>query len=210
MPPRPGGRGVRRRFVTPKIRLFLRVGLASAMAGTIGVALAVALTWPQNSLGGYLKSRENHNKIVRALEDRIAGETDPAERAFYQSWLAEERGELAAAIAGFQDVRDRTGRDGPLYVRATLRLGQSYGRSGDPERELATYEGLMERHPGAGLLGQIFFRLRRGERAEASALLDVALRRDAQDGSLGHYRDVARQIQNDLQAAGYGTPAGRP
>jgi tetratricopeptide (TPR) repeat protein len=186
------------------------MGLASSLAGVIGVVLALGITWPQNSLGSYLKSREDHAKIVRALENRVAGETDPVERAFYQSWLAEERGDLAGAIAGFQEVLGRTDPDGPLYVRATLRLGQTYGRNGEPERELAIYEGLIERHPGASFLGRIFFRLRRGERAEALALLEVALRRDAQDGSLGHYREVARQIRDELQASGHGASAGRP
>lgn len=195
--------------MTAKTRLFLHMGLGSALAGVVGVILAVYLTWPQNSLGAYLQLRDDQAKIIRALEGRIAGESDPLVRTFYQAWLAEERGDLAGAIAGFREVQSRADRDGSLSVRATLRLGQSYGRNGEPERELATYQSLMERHPGASRLGQIFYHLRRDEQAEALALLEVALAQDARDGSLGRYRQAAHQIRDGLRASAPRAPAGR-
>lgn len=187
--------------MTAKSRLFLRMGLGSALAGVATVSLAVFLTWPQNSLGAYLQLRDDRAKVIRALEGRVAGESDLVVRAFFQAWLAEERGDLAGAIAGFREVQGRAEQDGSLYVRATIRLGQSYGRNGEPERELATYQGLMERHPGAGRLSQIFYRLRRDERTEALTLLEAALAQDAQDGSLGQYRHIARQIRDGLRAS---------
>ncbi len=185
-----------------KTRLFLRMGLGSALAGMVGVLLALILTWPQNSLGMYLRLRDDQAKIVRALELRAARESNPLERAFYRAWLAEEEGDVAGAIAGFREVQASADREGSLYVRATLRLGQSHGRNGDPERELAVYRSLLDRHPGASRLGQILFHLRRDERAEALALLEVALAQDTQDGSLGQYRQAAREIRDRLRTPG--------
>ena len=196
--------------VDAKARLFLRMGLGSALAGVVGVILALVLTWPQNSLGAYFRLRDDQAKIIRALEDRDAGESHPVERTFYQAWLAEERGDLAGAIVGFREVQDRADQAGRLYVRATLRLGQSYGRNGELEREMTVYRSLMDRHPGASRLGQIFYHLRRDEQAEALALLEVALVQDAQDGSLDQYRQAAREIRDGLRARASGIPAGRP
>lgn len=184
--------------MTAKTRLFLKMGLASAAVGLLGAGLAVYLTWPDNSLGAYLRARQNHAKIVQALERRIAGEPDPLARTFYRAWLAEERGDLTGAIAGFEAVRQGAAVEKTLHLHATLRLGQSYGRNGDPERELETYRSLMGRHPGAARLGQIFFHLRRDERGPALALLEEALAQDTRDGSLGQYRQTAREIRDDL------------
>jgi hypothetical protein len=188
--------------VNAKTRLFLRMGVGSALAGMVGVILVLVLTWPQNSLGAYFRLRDDQGKIIRALERRIAGESNPLEQAFYQAWLTEEQGDQAGAIAGFREVQDRADRGGSLYVRATLRLGQSYGRNGEFERELAAYQSLMARHPGASRLGQILFHLRHDERVEALAMLEIALAQDGQDGSLGQYRQTAREIRDGLRAPG--------
>ena len=183
----------------------MKVGLASAVAGLLAVGAAVGLTWPDNSLGVYLQARQNHARTVHALEARIARESDPLARAFYRAWLAEERGDLAGAIAGFEAVRQGAAVERPLHLHATLRLGQSLGRSGDPAREIETYRSLMDRHPGASRLGQIFFHLRRDERSPALYLLEEALAQDARDGSLGQYRQTAREIRDGLHE-----PAARP
>jgi tetratricopeptide (TPR) repeat protein len=185
--------------MTAKARLFLRMLLGSAAIGLAGVALAVYLTWPVNSLGANLKIRSNQAEILRALEERVAREPDPLLRRFFEAWHAEEQGDLAGAIRGFRGIREATDEAGMLYVHASLRLGQSYGRNGEPDRELAIYQGLMSRHPGASRLSQAFFHLRRGERAEALALLETAVAQDAADGSLGHYAATARTIRNDLR-----------
>jgi len=63
----------------------------------------------------------------------------------------------------------------------------------------------MDRHPGASRLGQIFFHLRRDERGPALHLLEEALAQDARDGSLGQYRQTAREIRDHLHG-----PAARP
>jgi len=192
-------------IVTDRSGLYAKVGLASAAAGLLAVGLAVGFTWPDNSLGVYLQARQNQARIVRALETRIAREPDPLTQAFYRAWLAEEQGDLAGAIAGFESVRQGAPIEKPLHLHATLRLGQSVGRSGDPAREIEIYRSLMERHPGASRLGQIFFHLRRDERGPALYLLEEALAQDARDGSLGQYRQAAREIRDDLHG-----PAARP
>jgi tetratricopeptide (TPR) repeat protein len=185
--------------MTAKARLFLQMILGSAAIGLAGVVLAVYLTWPVNSLGANLKIRSNQARILRALEERIAREPDPLLRRFFEAWHAEEQGDLTGAIGGFRGVREATDEAGTLYVHASLRLGQSYGRNGEPDRELAVYQGLISRHPGASRLSQALFHLRRGERAEALALLETAVAQDAADGSLGHYAETARTMRDDLR-----------
>jgi len=186
---------------TARARLFLRMLLGSAAIGLAGAALAVYLTWPVNSLGAHLRIRRNQAEILRALDDRIARESDPLLRRFFAAWRDEEGGDLPGAIRGFREVREATEAAGTLHLHASLRLGLSYGRNGEPERELAVYRELMPLHPGASRLSQALFHLRRGERAEALSLLEAAAAQDAADGSLGHYAATVRAMRDDLRAS---------
>jgi Flp pilus assembly protein TadD len=170
----------------------------SSGIGLVAVAIATYLTWPANTLGNYLRDRQNREANVRALTTRISAETDPHTRTFYQAWLAEEKGDLAGAIRGFQSVQQGTPPGTMLHLHGALRLGLVYGLNHEPERELATYQALMERHPGASRLSQATFYLRRGDRERARTLLDEALAQDARDGSLGTDRTFARSIRNAL------------
>ncbi len=184
--------------MTAKNLRLVSVLILSAAVGLAGVGVVVYLTWPQNSLGVYLQERWDHQQSVRALEHRIAVESDPATRAFYQAWLDEENGELGTAILGFRTARDRTPPASQLYLRSSLRLGLAYGLDGQSEKELAIYQGLMGRYPGPSRLSQALFHLRRGEREQARILLDLALEWDLRDGSLGSYRVVARSLRQSL------------
>jgi hypothetical protein len=160
--------------------------------------LAIYVTWPANVVGNYLNDRRNREATVRALEWRIGNEADPLERRFYQAWLAEEKRDLKGAIRGFHALREEVPPGTPLHLRSSLRLGLAYGLNRQPERELQTYLALMERYPGASRLSQATFHLRRRETDRARALLDAALAQDAQDGSLGAHRQLARQLRDGL------------
>lgn len=196
--------------MTARSRRLLGIVILGAAAGLVGVALLTAVTWPHNALGVYLHERRNREANIRALAGRIARETDALERAFYQAWLAEERGELEEAIRGFQSLRDDTGADTTLRLRSALRLGLAYGANRQPDRELETYQGLMARHPGPSRLSQATYHLRRGEREQARRLLDDALARDETDGSLGADRSFAEYLRSGLGAQAGGVPGASP
>jgi tetratricopeptide (TPR) repeat protein len=149
----------------------------------------------------YLHERRNRDANIRALEWRIAQEAEPHSQAFYRAWLAEERGDLDGAIRGFRSLQEGVSPDSPLHLKSSLRLGLAYGLNGQPDQELAAYQSLMERYPGASRLSQATYHLRRGDRDQARRLLDEALARDERDGSLGSDRDIARTLRSRLGAA---------
>ena len=95
------------------------------------------------------------------------------------------KGDLPEAILGFQSLRDDARSGAALHLKSALRLGLAYGGNRQPDQELATYQSLMERHPGPSRLSQATYHLRRGEREQARRLLDDALARDESDGSPG-------------------------
>jgi len=180
----------RRRLV---VFVLLSSGLSVAAA-----AVTTYATWPANAVANYFHDRRNQQANVRALEWRVGAETDPLERRFYQAWLAEEKGNLAGAIQGFQSLREKTRPGTPLHLHSSLRLGLAYGLNRDLEQELATYQGLMDQYPGASRLSQATFYLRRGEAERARVLLDEALGQDEKDGSLGTSRRLAQDLRNGL------------
>lgn len=196
--------------MTARSRRLLGIVTLGVAVGLVGVAVLIAATWPHNVLGVYLRERQNREANIRALEGRIARETDALERAFYQAWLAEETGDLEGAIRGFQSVRDDARAGTALRLRSALRLGLAYGGNRQPDRELATYQALMERHPGPSRLSQATYHLRRGERDQARRLLDDALARDEADGSLGADRSFAKHLRSGLGAQVGGTPGASP
>lgn len=185
-------------YMQAKTRRLLDVLILSSAIGLVAVAVATYVTWPANTLGNYLRDRRAREENVRALETRIATEADPLSREYYQAWLAEEKGDLAGAIRGFQSLRDKVPPGTPLHLLSWLRLGLAHGRNGDLERELATYQELMGPYPGASRLSQATFYLRRGDRNLARAVLDEALAQDAKDGSLGTDRQMAQVLRNGL------------
>ena len=188
--------------MTPKTRRLLSVLVLSSCVGLVGVAAATYATWPDNTLGVYLHQRRALQETMHALERRIAGEPDPLTRRFYQAWLAEEKGDVAEAILGFESLQ-ATARPGTtLHLRSSLRLGLAHGRNHDPQKELETYQALMARYPGPSRLSQAMFHLRQGQREQARVLLDEALARDARDGSLGSDRQLAAALRNGLGPAG--------
>jgi tetratricopeptide (TPR) repeat protein len=176
----------------------------------IALAVTIHSTWPDNFAGVFFHDRRNRDANIRALEWRIRGETDPAGRAFFEAWLAEESGDLDGAIRGFRSVRDGASPGSALYLRSSLRLGLAYGGNGQPDEELAVYQGLMGLHPGPSRLSQATYHLRRGERDQARRLLDDALARDERDGSLGSDRGFARALRAGLGSAPDRRPAGFP
>jgi hypothetical protein len=192
--------------MTAKTRRLLAVLVLSSGLGVAAVAIMIYATWPDNTLGIYLHVRRNREANVRALEARIAAETDPGWRAFYQAWLAEEKGDLDDAIRGFSVLREKAPLGTPLHLNSSLRLGLAYGRNGNPERELAIYQGLMERYPGPSRLSQATFHLRRHEAARARTMLDEALAQDARDGSLGPQRQFAQGLRDGLEPGQSGGP----
>ena len=167
-------------------------------------------TWPDNAVGVYLHERRNREANLRALEWRMAQETEPTSHAFYQAWLAEEKGDLEGAIRGFQSLRDGTPGGSALYLKSSLRLGLAYGRNGQSDQELAVYEGLMERYPGQSRLSQATYHLRKGDRLRARRLLDDALAQDARDGSLGPDRQFAEYLRAGLGPAQGERPSSSP
>jgi tetratricopeptide (TPR) repeat protein len=187
--------------VTARSQRFL--GIASLFLGLAlgGVAVTIFLTWPDNVWGVYLHERRNHQANVRALEWRVGAETDSTLRAFYQAWLAEEKGDLGEAIRGFQSLRDDALPGSPFHLRTSVRLGLAYGLNHEPERELATYQALIDRYPGPSRLSQATFYLRQGEKDRARETLDEALARDEEDGSLGTDRPFAQFLRARLAPA---------
>ncbi len=190
-----------------KTRRLLGVLVLSSGIGVAAVAIMTYATWPDNTLGVYLYVRRHREANVRALGARIAAETDPGWRAFYQAWLAEEKGDLDDAIRGFSALRDKAPLGTPLHLKSSLRLGLAYGSNGNPERELVIYQGLMERYPGPSRLSQATFFLRRHEAARARALLDEALAQDVRDGSLGAERQFAQSLRDGLEPGPRGGPS---
>ena len=184
--------------MTAKTRRMLGVLGLSASLGLVGVAVTTYATWPANTLGNYLRNRQAHQQIILALERRTSAERDSLTREFYQAWLAEEKGNLAGAIQGFQSLREKARPGTPLHLHSSLRLGLAYGLNRDLEQELATYQGLMDQYPGASRLSQATFYLRRGEAERARVLLDEALGQDEKDGSLGTSRRLAQDLRNGL------------
>ena len=184
--------------MTAKTRRMLGVLGLSASLGLVGVAVTTYATWPANTLGNYMRNRQAHQQIILALERRTSAERDSLTREFYQAWLAEEKGNLAGAIQGFQSLREKTRPGTPLHLHSSLRLGLAYGLNRDLKQELATYQGLMDQYPGASRLSQATFYLRRGEAERARVLLDEALGQDEKDGSLGTSRRLAQDLRNGL------------
>lgn len=184
--------------MTGKSKKLLGIAVLFLIVGLGGVAATVYLTWPNNALGVYLLERENRQANIRALEWRVSMETEPASRAFFQAWLAEEKGDLAQAIRGFQSLRDAARPGTPLHLRTSLRLGLAYGLNHEPERELAIYQALDGQYPGSSRLSQATFHLRRGEKEQARRALDEALDRDERDGSLGADRPFAQSLRAGL------------
>ena len=184
--------------MTGKSKKLLGIALLSLVVGLGGVAATVYATWPNNVLGVYLFERENRQANIRALEWRVSTETEPASRAFFQAWLAEEKGDLAQAIREFQSLRDAARPGTPIHLRASLRLGLAYGLNHEPERELANYLALNDQYPGSSRLSQATFHLRRGEKEQARRALDEALDRDERDGSLGADRPFAQSLRAGL------------
>ena len=184
--------------MTGKSKKLLGLAALSLVVGMGGIAATVYLTWPNNALGVYLHEQENRQANIRALEWRVSMETDPTSRAFFQAWLAEEKGDLAQAIRGFQSLRDAARPGTPFYLRTSLRLGLAYGLNHEPERELATYQALNDQYPGSSRLSQATFHLRRGEKEQARRALDEALDRDERDGSLGADRAFAQSLRAGL------------
>ena len=178
-------------------RLLSIAGLSLGLA-LLGAAAMTYATWPDNALGVYLHERRNREANIRALEWRITQEADPTSHAFYQAWLAEEKGDLERAIRGFQSLRDGTPGSSALYLKSSLRLGLAYGRNGQSDQELAVYQGLMRLYPGQSRLSQAMYHLRKGDRDQARRLLDNALARDARDGSLGSDRQFAAFLRAGL------------
>lgn len=184
--------------------------LASVVAVVSALAAALYATWPDNSVGLYLHERRNREANIRALERRIAQEPEAHARSFLRAWLAEERGDLDAAIHGFRSLRDAVSPESPIHLRSALRLGLAYGLKGQPDQELAVYQGLMERYPGPSRLSQAMHHLRRGDKDQARRLLDEALAHDERDGSLGADREMARSLRGGLGPAPSGTSSGSP
>ena len=196
--------------MTAKTRRRLMIVCLALGVGLIGIAATIHFTWPNNFAGVFLNERRNREARIRALEWRITRETDAAERAFYQAWLAEEKGDLEEAIRGFRSLRDATPPGTGLHLTSSLRLGLAYGRNGQPDEELAIYQGLMGPYPGPSRLSQATYHLRRGERDQARRMLDDALARDERDGSLGSDRKFVLGLRAGLGPAPNGGSSGSP
>jgi len=178
-------------------RLVVFVCLASGLS-VAAAAVVTYVTWPANAVANYFHDRRNQRANVRALEWRINAETDSLERRFYQAWLAEEKGDLRRAIQGFKSLRDDARPGTPLHLKSSLRLGLAYGLNRQPDRELHTYQALMDRYPGSSRLSQATFYMRQGDRNQARRVLDEALAQDEKDGSLGSQRGFAQYLRAGL------------
>jgi hypothetical protein len=188
--------------LTAKSKGLLGIAVLSLGLGLGGVAVTLYLTWPNNALGVYLHEQKNREANIRALEWRVSVETESTSRAFYQAWLAEEKGELGEAIRGFQSLRDGAQPGTPFHLRTSLRLGLAYGLNHEPGQELATYQGLIDQYPGPSRLSQATFYLRHQEKDRARETLDAALAQDDRDGSLGTDRQFAQGLRAGLGPAG--------
>lgn len=189
--------------MTAKHKRRLTVVCLALGVGMMGVAATIHSTWPDNFAGVFLNERRNRTANIRALEWRIAQEADPTGRAFYEAWLAEEKGDFDEAVRGFRSLRDAAPPGTRLHLTASLRLGLAYGKNGQPDEELAVYQALMGLHPGPSRLSQATYHLRLGERDQARRLLDDALAQDERDGSLGPDRKFVLGLR-----AGLGPPRG--
>lgn len=196
--------------MTAKSKQRLMIACLALGVALTGIAATIHATWPNNFAGVLINERRNRAANIRALEWRITQETDPAGRAFYEAWLAEEKGDLARAIRGFRSLRDAAPPGTGLYLTCSLRLGLAYGRNGQPEEELAVYQGLMGSYPGPSRVSQVTYHLRRGERDRARRLLDDAVARDERDGSLGSDREFVRALRAGLGPAPTGEAPGFP
>ena len=125
-------------------------------------------------------------------------ETEPTTQAFYQAWLAEEKGDLNKAIQGFKTLRDGAPPGTEFHLRTALRLGLAYGLNREPAQELETYQALMDRYPGPSRLSQATFYMRHGDKDLARKSLDDALAKDDRDGSLGTHRPLAQALRAGL------------
>jgi tetratricopeptide (TPR) repeat protein len=184
--------------VTAKTRRLLEILVGSSVLGLVAVAIMTYVTWPTNTLGNYIRDRQNREANIRTITWRIERESDPLQRRFYQAMLAEEKGDLDGAIRGFKSLRDDLQPGTKLHLTSALRLGLAYGQNRQPEQQLATYQALMDRYPGQSRLSQAVFHLRRGERERARVLLDEALAQDEKDGSLGAERQFALSLRSGL------------
>ena len=186
--------------MTAQSKRFLGIAILFVGLSIGGVAVTVYLTWPDNALGLYLHERTNREANIHALEWRVGVETEATTRAFYQAWLAEERGDLGEAVRGFQALRDGARPGTLLHLVASMRLGLAYGLNREPERELATYQALLAQYPGPSRLSQATFYLRHDEKDRARETLDAALAQDVRDGSLGTDRSFAQSLRSGLGA----------
>jgi tetratricopeptide (TPR) repeat protein len=182
----------------------LEILVVSSVLGLVAVAVTTYATWPTNTLGNYIRDRQNREANIRTITSRIDREADPLQRRFYQAMLAEEKGDLDGAIRGFKSLCDDAEPGTKLHLTSALRLGLAYGQNRQPEQELATYQALMDRYPGQSRLSQAVFHLRRGERERARVLLDEALAQDARDGSLGSNRKTAQHLRAIVEPKGGG------
>ncbi len=181
--------------MTAKTRRLVELLLLASGLGLVGVSVMIYLTWPANTLGNYVRNRQNHEANIRALTTRIESETDPLERRFYQAWMAEEKQDLQGAIRGFQALQADTRPGTNLHLRSSLRLGLAYGQNHQPDQELAAYRALMDLYPGPSRLSQATFYLRQGDKAHARLMLDEALAQDEKDESLGSNRQFAQYLR---------------
>lgn len=188
---------MRRRIRSAIGLLLLAAGGMSAVVG-----LAVWLSWPENAVADYVHIWRAQRTLVDGLRRRVAAEANPEVKAFYAAWLAEEQGDIAAAVRGFESVRSRSRPGSQGYLASTIRLGQAYGRGGDPGRELAVYQSLLPDHPAASRMSQATFHLRRREVEAARRVLAEALEQDARDGSLGGYRPMAQAMLDGTRRHG--------
>jgi hypothetical protein len=193
----------------PRVRVAVRLLLLIAGGASAVIGLAIWLSWPDNAVADYVSIWQGQRDRVRGLRSRVAAETDPEARAFFAAWLAQEEGDFAAAIRGFESIRSRSRPGTTAYLVSTIRLGQAYGRNNDAARELAAYQSLLPDHPAASRMSQATFHLRRREVETARALLLEALAQDASDGSLGGYRDMAQAMLNSTTPSAQGAERGR-
>jgi hypothetical protein len=173
------------------------------------IGLTVWLSWPDNAVADYVSIWQGQRDMVRGLRARVAAETDLEVKAFFAAWLAQEEGDIAAAIRGFEAIRSRSRPGTSAYLVSTIRLGQAYGLNNETARELAAYQSLLPDHPAASRMSQATFHLRRREVESARDLLREALALDARDGSLGEYRDMAQAMLNSATPSAQAAEGGR-
>ena len=182
--------------MTAKSRRLLELLVLASGIGLVGVAIVTYVTWPANTLGNYVRDRQNREANIHFLTMRIDSEKDPLERRFYKAWLAEEKQDLQAAIRDFRALRADTQPGTKLHLRTSLRLGLAYGQNHQPAEELSIYEALMSQYPGPSRVSQAMFYLRQDDKDHARVLLDEALAQDEKDGSLGPDRQFAHYLRS--------------